>query len=52
MRLVWPDRKRSLFLFDSLSDALDAAVEESKKSMEKSDNEALEDGFGRIVDLP
>jgi hypothetical protein len=46
MRLLWPNRKRSLFLFDSLSDALDAAVEGSKKPMEKSDNGALEDDLG------
>jgi hypothetical protein len=32
MRLVWPDRKRSLFLFDSLSHALDAPIEGSKQS--------------------
>jgi hypothetical protein len=46
MRLVWPDRKRSLFLFSSLSDALDTSVERSKKPTARSDNEAPKDDLG------
>jgi hypothetical protein len=35
MTLIWPHRKRSLILFDSMRDAVEASLESAKKAVEQ-----------------
>jgi hypothetical protein len=44
VRLIWPDRKRSLMLFDSIREAVDSSLESAKRSAEEKTAPTVEDG--------